>query len=309
MSEEAQSKFQRLTRMLQLLQSQRGQTTAELAEECGVDQRTVQRDLVELRGYHYPIEELTGTEKSPRYRLENLRLAGSLLNLEETLALSLCVPLGASSGMSTVARQAWDKLSYAVVNGQERNLKQELPGLLSSRLGWSGSASTMQALGMALVERRRLRLLYQGLQDEQALWRTVDPWQMFFQGNWYLRGLDVAKQAPRTFRPDRIQQIEVLTETFEPPSLVDPHFHRWDLEGDEPVKVVLELPPSLVRWIEENPVHPSQKLEEDRLELQVRDTQALLRWTGSLSSCRILEPEELRQRFCQRLRDLLDLNQ
>jgi len=308
-TEEPQSKFQRLNLILNRLVVAAGVSTAELAQVCGVDQRTIQRDIAELRGYHYPIEECGGEDKMPRYRLLNLRLAGALLDLEETLALSLTIPLTDSTGLGGAARRGWEKLHYAVVNGQERSLKNELPGMLSSQFGWSLSPDIMHQLGLALVESRRIRILYRGLSASDANWRHIEPWQMFFQERWYLRALDVDKQKARTFRPDRIQQIEMLSDTFpKPPSLrlEDPHFHKWDLSDGEPVTVRFQVSESLARWLAENPVHSSQVLEGVGFSLTVRDVDALLNWVMGLSFCKVLEPEWVLLKLRERAQAVLD---
>lgn len=309
MTEEPQSKFQRLNLILTRLGVSAGVGTAELAQVCAVDQRTIQRDIAELRSYHYPIEDCGADDKMPRYRLLNLRTAGTLLDLEETLALSLTIPLTESTGLGAAARRGWEKLHYAVLNGQERSLKNELPNVLSSQFGWSISPEIMQQLGLALVESRRVRILYQGLREAQPRWRCLEPWQMFFQERWYLRALDTEKQQARTFRPDRIQELELLGETFpKPPSLrlEDPHFHKWDLSEAEPVTLRFQVSESLARWLTENPVHSSQVLEGLEFSLTVRDVDALLRWVLGLSYCKVLEPEWVRLKLRERAQAVLD---
>jgi len=290
--DDAQTKFQRLVRLLNRLQTISGWTVAQLAADLGTDKRNIQRDLETLRGYRYPIEN--SNERTPRYWMENLRQSGgSLLDLEETLALTMTVALGDASGLGPIARRGWDKLNYAVVNGQERRAKNELPQMLSAQFGWSVSPQTMESLSKALVEKRRLRIFYRNRDAVKAKWRTIEPWQMFFQDRWYVRGFDCAKKEIRNFRPDRINRLQVLNESFEIPTSerkADPHFHKWDLGGGEPTRVHCQVSPELALWLRENPVHPSQQLEGANFHLEVRDLDALVSWLIGLTNCRLLGP-------------------
>lgn len=297
-NDDAQSKFERLLRLLSRLQASSGVTVAELASEFGTDKRNIQRDLDTLRTYHFPLE--TSRERVPRYSLVSQRIPGSLLDLEETLALTMTVALGDASGLGSIARKGWDKLNYAVLNGQERRAKNELPQMLSAQFGWSLSAVIMESLGRALVEKFRLRIHYRNREALEPQWRTIEPWQMFFQDRWYVRGFDCQKKEIRNFRPDRINDLEVLPERFEIPTSerkADPHFHKWDLGGGPPTRVHCQVEPALALWLRENPVHPSQQLEDSNFYLEVRDLDALVSWLIGLTNCRIISPDSALERL------------
>ena len=307
MAEDKQGKFQVLLRMLTRLQASSGMTVAELSHELGTSKRNVQRYLEDLRTFNYPVEVSEG--QTPRYSVTNQRQAGALLNLEETLALAMTVPLSDSCGLGQAAKRGWDKLHYAVVNGQERRAKSELPELLSAQFGWSLSAETMQALLLALVEKRRLRVLYRNRTAVEAEWRVVEPRQMFFQERWYVRVFDTEKQEIRNFRPDRIHDLEILSENFQVPLCeigLDPHFHKWDLVGEQAVEVHCQVSPSLAMWLRENPVHPSQKVEGDSFWVTVRDIDALISWILGLTYCRVQAPDWVRARYKERVQALLE---
>ncbi|MBX3171109.1 MAG: WYL domain-containing protein [Candidatus Eremiobacteraeota bacterium] len=292
--EDPQSKFQRLVRLLSRLQTTSGLTVAQLAGELETDKRNIQRDLEQLRTYNYPIESSRDIERIPRYWMAGQRQAASLLDLEETLALTMTVALGDASGLGSIARRGWDKLNYAVINGQERRAKNELPQMLSAQFGWSVSPATMESLSKALVEKYRLRIFYRNRDALEPQWRLIEPWQMFFQDRWYVRGLDCQKKEIRNFRPDRINDLQVLNERFEIPTSerkADPHFHKWDLGGGQPTRVHCQVSPALALWLRENPVHPSQQLQDSDFHLEVRDLDALIGWLLGLTNCRLVGPE------------------
>lgn len=308
MPEEKLQQFQRLLALTGRLLGSTGITVRELAGDDPAARRKTQRDLAKLRECGLPLETTEGEEAIPRYRISNLRLAGGHLDLEETLAFTLLAELAGENDIGKIARRGWDKLHYVVQNGEERKTRSTLPVMLSAQAGWNLPAPILKALSQGLVEQRRLRLLYRGLADAEARWRLVDPWQLFFQGRWYLRAWDPATQLAKTFHTERIQECQVTSEAFQLPASLrsaDHHFHKWDLSDEEPTTVRCEIDEKLARWLQENAIHPSLKVDGLQFEVTVRDLAAFLRWTMSLSHCRILGPERALELYQERLQQLL----
>jgi len=292
--------------MIGRLMGSRGLSVKELGATTRAEARSIQRDLNKLRECGLPLESFGTSE--PRYRLENLRVAGAKLDLDETLAITLALSQAGPNELGTLARRAWDKLHYAVVNGQERRSKADLPAMLSARSGWQMPAGLLRSLSHGLLESLRLRILYQGLSDSAARWRLIDPWQLFFQDHWYLLGWDPATRSTKTFRTERIQECQLTEETFIRPNhqtAADAHFHRWDLADTPPIAVTCRVDEAVSRWLLENPVHPTQRLDGMTFTVEVRDVESFLRWTCSLSCCQVLEPLSVRQAHRIRLLQLL----
>ena len=308
MAEEREQLFSRLLNLTARLVGSSGLSVRELGGHDGASRRRIQRDLVKLRECGLPLQSTEGQESVPRYRIENLRLAGGQLDLPETLALTIATQLAGETSLGKLARQGWGKLHYVVHNGQERLARNDLPHLVSSRVSWELPADVMETISRSLLLRLCLRLFYLGVKDVQPRWREVEPWMLFFQDRWYLHAWDPAAQATRNFRLDRIQSMELLEQTFSPPPahrLESPHFHRWDLVDQEPTRIRCRVDEGVARWLEENPVHPSQRLQDLVLEVCLRDTESFLRWASGLSCCDVLEPTSLRQRQIERLEDML----
>lgn len=308
MAEEREQQFLRLLNLTARLVGSHGLSVRELGGHDGASRRRIQRDLVKLRECGVPLISTEGEESVPRYRIENLRLAGGQLDFSETLALTLSTQMAGETSLGQLARQGWGKLHYAVHNGQERQARNDLPHQVSSKVGWELPVQVMETVSRALLAHRRLRLLYQGLKDSEPRWREVEPWMLFFQDRWYLHAWDPAAEATRNFRLERVHEMELLEPTFTPPPahrLGSPHFHRWDLVEQDPTPVRCRVDEGLARWLEENPVHPSQRLQGLMLELEVRDTEAFLRWALGMSCCDIVEPSSLRQRQVRRLEEML----
>jgi predicted DNA-binding transcriptional regulator YafY len=309
MADDKKQIFLRLLNLTSRLMGSKGLTVRDLGGVDEATKRQIQRDLKRLRESEIPLETTEGQEQVPRYSIPNLRLAGSHLNLEETLAFTLLTQLPGNSEVGKLARQGWDKLHYAVQNGNERRHKADLPTFLSVQAGWNLSTQMLRSLSEALVNSRRLKIHYQGLADADPRWRLVEPWQLFFQDHWYLRAWDPATKMAKTFRTERILDCQLTDEQFHLPSSQrssTPHFHRWDVADRPPTEVDCQVDESLARWLQENPVHPSQEINGTTFRVTVRDMEAFVRWTMSLTSCQILGPAEAKQFLQQRLRALLE---
>jgi len=300
-----QKQFQRLLTLISRLHGSAGLTVRELGGHNESTRRQIQRDLLSLRECGMPLQSTEGEEAVPRYRLENLRLAGAQLDLEETLAVTLATLLAGESDFGNLARQGWNKLHYAVVNGQERQAKTDLPKFMSAQTSWELPTDLIKTISTALLQSRRLRLLYRGFKDESARWRLVEPQQFFFQDRWYLAAFEPESKISKNFRAERIQELECTGEAFQRHDSHNPHFHKWDLAGDEPVTVRCRVDAPVARWLQENQVHHSQQLEGQFFSLTVRDTESFLLWSLGLSHCEILEPAPLRQRSRARLEEML----
>jgi len=80
----------------------------------------------------------------------------------------------------------------------------------------------------------------------------------------YLIGFDETRQAIRTFKVERIRDMSLSPDTFDPPEegLVEGMFDRaWDIIADQdPVEVVLRFSPSVAARVQEARWHPSQRV-------------------------------------------------
>jgi predicted DNA-binding transcriptional regulator YafY len=100
----------------------------------------------------------------------------------------------------------------------------------------------------AATEGRVVRMIYRSVGKEETTEREVEPWSVFATlGRWYVLGHCRLVEGQRTFRVDRIKELEVLDETFERPSAVpEPGVGYLPSEGD--VTCVIELRPA-ARWV------------------------------------------------------------
>jgi predicted DNA-binding transcriptional regulator YafY len=204
----------RLFRIIQLLRRKRGSTTAAtLAEALEVSERTVYRDIADLVGSGTPIEGEAGVG----YRLRaDYDLPPLMFDREEIQALVLGARIVQQFGDAGLARASTSVLAKVAAV-----LPEKLRGLPPSTLLFApGSAfgaalvGPLELIREALLGRRKLRLCYRA-ENTQRSERVVRPLGAFFWGrSWTLSAFCELRQDFRTFRLDRVEECNLLDETF-----------------------------------------------------------------------------------------------
>ncbi|MFE3444239.1 helix-turn-helix transcriptional regulator [Nocardia sp. NPDC059180] len=196
----------RLLRLLSLLQMHREWTGGELAEELGIDVRTVRRDVDKLRTLGYPVDAARGVAG---YRLgAGSTLPPLLLDDDEAVAVAIGLRTAASGTISGIEDSSLRALT---------KLEQMLPSRLRHRVSTLHSATitvaaggptvdpeTLTALACAIRDRHRLRFDYRSHDGTTSL-RITEPHRLAHTGrHWYLIAWDVDRADWRTFRVDRL---------------------------------------------------------------------------------------------------------
>ena len=210
---------------LELIQTNPGLTADRLARSLGVTERAARRYVGILREAEIPILSVRGPAGG--YTVgRGVRLPPLIFSATEALGLVMAAvdanydaadptdPVGSALGKilralpESVARQA------EVV----RQTARAVPDRWAAR----PDPGTTSQLVQACATHRLVRLGYRS--EAGSEWVTqVEPWSVVARhGRWYLLCRLVRSQAIRTYRLDRVQGVEVLAETFEPPSGLDP---------------------------------------------------------------------------------------
>jgi predicted DNA-binding transcriptional regulator YafY len=296
----------RVLAVLELLQSRRRITGAEIAERLEVSRRSARRYVEILRELGVPVEGERG-----RYGAYSLRpgfkLPPMMFTEDEALGLGLSLLAARGLGLSGVA---------PAVEGALAKVERVMPEFLGERIraleetvipavarpAELAGGEVIVALAEAVRWRRRVRLRYRsGLGEETERW--VDPYAVVNrEGYWYAVGQDHLRERMRLFRLDRVLEAEVLEETFvRPPGFDDPQQvldalaampqDRWSVE------VLLEA--TLEEAREQTPPM-GVALEEAGDRVILRSSTSDLGWIArvlaSLSfSFVVLRPPELRE--------------
>jgi predicted DNA-binding transcriptional regulator YafY len=220
------ARIDRIERLAQVLRDRPGISTRELAALLGVSMRSVARDVDALRERGYPVE-------SSRGRAGGLRLRGNwgigrvLLTREEALCTLLGLAVAAQLGLPLFPGEmsrARRKIADAFPQGERRRvrpLRERIfvgpaasPAVLASYV--EPNAEPMRRLQAAFVEERVIVAQYHPPHREPSL-RRLEPHALVINvPAWYLVAFDHTRDAPRTFRLDRVTAVEVLDDTFVP---------------------------------------------------------------------------------------------
>ena len=231
----------RLITLIMTLQRQPNQKAAELAEKLGVSVRTLHRYFGMLDEMGIPIY----AERGP-YGGFSLVRGYKLPPLVFTPGEAVAIYLGTS-----LVGEMWGKLYQESAQGAMAKLENVLPDEQREEIAWarrsliatgmhradpSALAPTLEKLRRATREHLRVDMRYQSTSQAEAAQRQVDPYALVHrEGWWYLVGYCHLRDAPRTFRVDRIQSLELLSQTFPPPDDFDIHAYLDSEFADQPL--------------------------------------------------------------------------
>ncbi len=217
--------IQRVLTVLEILQARDFVSGAELAERLEVDLRTVQRYIVRLKDLSVPIESSRGVGGAYRLR-PGYRLPPLLLTNEEAFALSLGLRALRQVGLAAFAPATEGALAKLgrVLPQALRESVQTVEDVVAVEPGpWvvSTSVDCLIRAASAIRASRRVRFGYES-HSGAATRREIEPYAVLHtDGRWYLIGFCLTRQAMRTFRLDRVTELEVGQASFERPAEFD----------------------------------------------------------------------------------------
>ena len=215
----------RVLAVLEILQARDSVSGADLAERLEVDLRTVQRYIVRLKDLNIPIESSRGVGGAYRLR-PGFRLPPLLLTNEEAFALSLGLRALRQVGLAAFAPATENTLTKLerVLPEPLRESLRTVEDVVAIEPGpWVVSTSVESLIRAASAIRmgKRIRFAYRSHAGEPSR-RQIEPYAvMHFDGRWYLIGYCLARRALRTFRLDRVADLEVGRAGFRRPKGFD----------------------------------------------------------------------------------------
>jgi predicted DNA-binding transcriptional regulator YafY len=261
----------RLLELLELLQNRPLTTGREIADRLGIDRRTVRRYVATLQELGIPVEGARGVGGGYRVR-PGYRLPPLMVSDEEAIVLVLGLLAARRSGLDTPA---------GAVDGALAKLHRVLPDALRRRvealeatLGFTMPAAEgapvagedVLLLAEAVRRQRRVRAAYRSYAGEETQRELSPHGLVVHSGRWYLAAHDHGRDAPRTFRVDRMRGLELADGPASPaPEGFDAVEHvsrslarvpwRWEVEVllDLPLEeAARRLPPTLAELAEED---------------------------------------------------------
>ena len=306
--------------VIRLIEARHGISIAELAEETGVDRRTIQRDLNAIHEAGYPLtSEWQEGAKLYRFLTRFKDVPPISFTLQELMTLSLLrSQLDLLNGtpfledMQSVFRKVNSVLPPRLAAHMERIAEVAHP-LLQGKRDYSRSAGALGVIRHALLHQQSISISYRSTGRAEPVSYRVDPYTLLFQkGGIYLLGYAQNRQALRTFAVERILAVEPGKERF----VIPEGFHAGQaLEGafgivaEPPMEVKIRFSPGIAHAIRDRVWHASQSIADlddggALLSFRAGGKMEILSWLLSYGAhAELLEPRELREELGEMVRE------
>lgn len=214
----------RVLTVLELLQARGMVGGAELAERLQVDRRTVRRYIAMLADLGIPIAAERGRDGG--YKLmPGFKLPPLMFTDDEALALTVGLRAARHLGLAEAApatASALAKLERVTPPALKRRLRGVADTIaLDIQPGAAGNNDALLALSAAALNQQQVSLGYvtPGAQRSR---REFDPYGLGFRGgHWYAVGHCHLRRDLRSFRLDRIEDVQPLPASFRRPPSFD----------------------------------------------------------------------------------------
>ncbi len=308
----------RLLGVLLELQSRRSVRAEDLAAHFETSKRTIYRDVQALCETGVPVVAQPGVGYSI---LDGYFLPPVSFTPDEAIMLVLGAEFVAGNfdaQYRAAARTARSKIE-AVLSPQTRDdvrAFRERISLMTGAPPFSGKTrDRLPVLRRAVLERKRLRVLYRTRHagrkpGGEENWREIDPYALVnWSGVWYLVGYCHLRRGIRSFRAERIREVELGEQTFERP--VNFRLREGDPIEGRPYTARVLFAPEIGFWVREGMSYYATEVAEtpDGLLVTLRAHQEaeLVQWVlGWGGNARVLEPESLKSLVREEARKMLE---
>jgi predicted DNA-binding transcriptional regulator YafY len=305
-------------KILKTIEAGRFTSSAKLAEDHGVTERTIRRDIEALQEAGFPLYDDRQDGKKV-WRL----VEGYKQRLTQSFTLSELAALYFSRNMLAFLRGApfSQDLESVFQKIREALPEKSLPFL--SRIQdlfmarpdpWKDYSKKQDVIALlidATLHQRQATIAYYSFNSRRTKAYQVDPYRLvYYRGGLYLYARAHEYGEVRTFAVERIQKIEVLDQGFETPADFSPSEYArsaFGIFGGEPETVELVFSAEMAGYVRERSWHESQQLADEpdggvRLTMAVAPGFELQSWIkGFLPHVRVVKPPSLRDAIARDL--------
>jgi proteasome accessory factor BC len=158
---------------------------------------------------------------------------------------------------------AIDLIGEHLPEGSLASARQKITGALGQDPAEEGlqittakgdDSEVARVVSSAITRQRLLQIEYYKENEDLFTERTVEPYKLMNgQEGWYVHVYDLEKDAPRSYRLDRIRTATVQDESFEPREGIEPDVHGWPSTGEVPDSRLARvwISPERARWARE----------------------------------------------------------
>lgn len=261
---------ERIFKIDQLLHDRRSVSFQELQDKLEVSAATLKRDIAYMRDrLHAPI---VYDRESRGYRFaDNLdqqyQLPGLWFTAEEIYAMltmnQLLTNLDEGGIIGPHIKPLQARLS-AIMDSLDSSAEDIKKRIRIERMGARQvQLAHFQAIGNALLKRKRLNIEYSARSTEQTLWREISPQRMvYYRDNWYLDAWCHMRKDLRSFSIDMIKNVERLAtpaDEMQEQEIDKKTMAGYGIFAGEQVQwAVLHFTPERAKWITNERWHPQQ---------------------------------------------------
>lgn len=304
-------------------------TVAELAERTQSGLRTIRRDLDLLKEVGFPLTEVVGLRGRKHWQLQSESGVSQLrITLEEAAALYLgrqfLQPLAGTyffQGSESVFRKIKATLGASAIAYLQK-LASNFYYKINGMADYTKKADIIDDLLRAMEDRRLTVICYQSLRSTEPYTHyDLHPYAFIWHKNaLYLIARSLGHRAIRTFKVDRILEVETQQLQFQRPEDFDSQkFHEGAFgifHSDAPTQQVkVRFSPRVARIVGERLIHPSQELKVQNggyveASYQLNSFEEFESFVLSFGQhAEVLEPVELREHIASTLRAAVGIYQ
>jgi len=296
-----------------------GVTIKEMAQETGVSEKTIRRDLEMFQQAGFPLIETVTDHGRKKWRIESTGHQPDLsFAFDEAVAIYLArhlmEPL-AGTVFWQAAQRAFKKIR-ASFGPKAIDYVERFAGMFHQTMvgtsDYTKKADLIDELMIGIEDHRAVFLTYQSLQATEPVTYDIYPYGLtYHRGSLYLIGKAPDHDEVRIWKVDRIEKAHVEELRFQMPEDFDLHEHLSKsfgvFHGDGDVHVKVRFSPTVARYVQESQWHTSQKLTKQNdggvvAEFDLDNTEEIKRWILSFGKhAVVLEPVELCQAVIEEL--------
>jgi len=317
----------RIIQILTTLQAGKNYAVSELSKMFGTSRRTIFRDLKELQAIGVPClydAERGGYIISPEFFLPPVDL-----NLKEALSLLLLVHK-ASSQVQLPFKNSALLAALKIENNLPSRIRQYCNIALRNISARAGAQATICPLGGlertfaqlqgAIAKKRKVNMRYHSLFEGEIIDLELCPYHLFYnQRAWYVLGHSSLHKSVRTFKLNRIKELQTTDKRFVGGEDFDVNGHlgkAWSMIPEGRIyDIKLRFLPKVANNVTEVQWHSSQKViyNDDGsaiMEFSVDGLGEISWWIlGYGDQVQVLSPKALRDKIIEVAKNMVKLNE
>ncbi len=298
------NKYDRMLFILNLLRTRKNMNADKLAEECGVTERSIYRDIISLSEMNIPIYYENGYKLASDNFLPPLNFSIEEYQLLKTALESS--PLIKTDKYSKIYKSLLVKIDNCLSDNVQKEKKYSP---LTTRIEIKDSTDDehsvqfYELIEKAISTQKTISLKYVSIKSGESL-RDVNPYFIIFRGTaFYFVGYCHLKNEYRTFRMNRIIDVSITDKDFVKSDEISAESYfegSWSVFSGKPVDVVALFIGDAAKVILSTVHHQNEKKEQlengfVKYSVTTKGLEEIQRWLlGFGAEVEVVTPQELR---------------